>query len=299
MPNQIFLTRPVAIKRKDNTIEISDTERGKSSRAPILQISEIYALYGAEPDGPALSLLSEHKVPLHCFEGNCYAGTWMPYQSILSGQVSQSQYTVLFDHELRIQLAQEITRGALRLRCLVAKNSQAGSMEYWEDRYLKLLSNVYTSPKSALPCIFESVGEIDYERREISGISLDILETCSGFARAAITGAFSRLSLDPWVGVIPKGEKDNSTLIDDMFFLFEPLFVDIWPTAKLPRFPFNSETAVFCKQHLSRTAARDGGRIWSIRSLPVREGYALISSFMGESNYRAARGVGFPKDVIG
>jgi len=67
----------------------------------------------------------------------------------------------------------------------------------------------------------------------------------------------------------------------------------------LPRFPFSSETAVFCKQHLSRTAARDGGRIWSIRSLPVREGYALISSFMGESNYRAARGVGFPKDVIG
>lgn len=51
-----------------------------------------------------------------------YEGSWLPYHSIISGEVSIAQYKLLFDSERRIELGKELVRGACRLRCLVAGN---------------------------------------------------------------------------------------------------------------------------------------------------------------------------------
>lgn len=295
MPNQAFLIRKAGLRRKNNTIEIDDSCSGKKSLIPILQISEIFALEGADVDGPALNLLSEKNVPIHFFEKGLFSGSWMPFISIPSGQVTLAQYSFLFDSDLRLELAKEIVRGAIRLRCMAARKLKPSKGDLWEHRYLSLMSKVYLEAKNVIPEIKELVSEIDNERRAEFGMDMSSLPILQGLAKATVIGSFARLSLDPWVGVLPLRNRYETCLVEDFNFLFEPLFVDLWPIEN----PVDSNSINNMPQnyrdHYRRSAAIDGKRVWSLRSLPVREGYALISHFMGESQYRSVRKVEFPQ----
>lgn len=295
MPNQVFLIKKVVLKRKTNTIEMEDPSGGGKSLIPILQISEIFALEGADIDGPALNLLSEKNVPVHFFDKGHFSGSWMPFISILSGQVSLAQYSFLLDHELRLELAKEIVRGAIRLRCMAARKLKPSSVDLWEDRYLALMSKVYLETKKVIPEIKDLIGELDNERRLELGMDPSSLRLLQGLAKATVIGSFAKLSLDPWVGVLPLGNRSDTCLVEDLYFLFEPLFVDLWPF----EYPKDGKTLEdvprYYRDHYRRPAASDGKRTWSLRSLPVREGYALISHFMGESQYRSVRKVEFPQ----
>ena len=295
MPNQVFLVRKAELRRKSNTIEIEDPVNNKKSLIPILQVSEIFALEGAEVDGPALGLLSEKNVPIHLFEKGLYMGSWMPFASIPSGQVTLAQYSFLFEPELRLELAKEIIRGAMRLRCMVARKIRPLRGDYWEDRYLSLMSKVYLETKTMVPEIKELVNEIDNERRMEFEMDMSSSAIIRGFSRATVIGSFARLSLDPWVGVLPLRNRSDTCLVEDFCFLFEPLFVDLWQMEHSMNNNRVNDMPQQYREHFKKPAANDGKRVWSLRSLPVREGYALISHFMGEAQYRSVRKVEFPQ----
>jgi len=295
MPNQVFLVKKARLRRKNNTIEIEDPDNNQKSLIPILQISEIFALEGAEIDGPALSLLSEKNVPVHLFDTGIYMGSWMPFDSIPSGQVTLAQYSFLFEPELRLELAKEIIRGALRLRCIAARKLKPSRGDLWENRYLSLMSKVYLETKNVIPEIIELVSEIDNERRVESGMDLSSVPLLQGLAKATVIGSFAKLSLDPWVGVLPLRNRFDTCLAEDFCFLFEPLFVDLWPIKNPIDGKSINDMPQHYRDHYRRPAAGDGKRVWSLRSLPVREGYALISHFMGESQYRSVRKVELPQ----
>jgi len=262
---------------------------------PVLQISEIFALGGACPDNAALSLLAEKAVPLHIFDNKTYEGSWMPYMSILSGQVSMAQYMVLFDKDLTLKIAQEIVRGACRLRCSVARKWFRKDADMWESKYLDCLSKIYTKSAPSEKVIREIL-ELDYERITTYLSDIDWYAFAEGIAKATVVSAFSRLSLDPWINALSIMDPCFAALWDDLFFLFKPLMVDLW----LPVFNDWSgdmnEVPDLYRKHFSKIFAQDGQRVWSLRMLPVREGYALISNFLGNSTYRAARRVMIPKD---
>lgn len=303
MPNQLFLVKNVRIRRRKNTLEIEDAGSERRTLIPILQISEIFALQSAECEGPALALLSEKAVPLHLFEDGNYKGSWMPFSSILSGQVSIAQYMVLFDPDLRIQMAQEVIRGGCRLRSAVSRKWFKGNSESWESKYLDVLSAVYANPGKNMTEALQKINELDqlrrkeYEDQKGIDFSTESLRFAEGLAKASILGIFTGLSLDPFVNILREATASFMSLCDDFFFLFEPLFVDLW----LPEFSQWSgkidEISERYKNHFTRICARDGKRAWSLRTLPLREGYALISHFMGQTRYRAARKVEVPSIV--
>lgn len=290
----------VRIRRRKKTLEIEDKESESRTLIPILQLSEIFALQGAECEGPALALLSEKAVPLHLFEDGNYKGSWMPFSSILSGQVSIAQYMVLFDAELRIQIAQEIIRGGCRLRSAVSRKWFKGNSESWENKYLDVLSGVYANPGKNMSKVLATIHELDrlrrieYENQQGIDFPTEKLRLAEGLAKASILGTFAGLSLDPLVNILREETASFFSLCDDFFFLFEPLFVDLW----VPEFSQWSgkidEISERYRNHFTRICARDGKRAWSLRMLPLREGYALISHFMGRTRYRAARKVEVP-----
>jgi hypothetical protein len=303
MPNQVFLVKNVRIRRRKNTLELEDKESESRTLIPILQISEIFALQSAECEDPALALLSEKAVPLHLFENGNYKGSWMPFSSILSGQVSVAQYMVLFDPDLRMQIAQEIIRGGCRLRSAVSRKWFKGNSESWENKYLDVLSAVYANPGKNLSKVLQTIRDLDllrrkeYENQQGIYFPTEKLRLAEGLAKASILGTFTGLSLDPLVNILREGTASFFSLCDDFFFLFEPLFVDLW----LPEFSQWSgkidEISESYRNHFTRICARDGKRAWSLRTLPLREGYALISHFMGQTRYRAARKVEVPSIV--
>lgn len=293
----MFLTEQVKIARHNNTLKLEDPEKGINILIPILQISEIFALGGANPDNAALSLLSEKTVPLHMFERGQYKGTWMPYISIVSGQVSIAQYTVLFDENLALSIAQEIIRGACRLRCGVARNWFPKGYDFWEERYLNCLSRFYADPKNNARKILKTINSLDEDRLAKHVRNLSCYPLVEGVAKATVVSAFSKLSLDPWISVFSCLDVPSSALWDDMFFLFKPLLVDLW----IPMFSEwqgdMNEVPDLYRKHFTKNCAQDGKKNWSLRMLPVREGYALISHFVGNTSYRAARRVVIPKDA--
>ncbi|MDN5319526.1 MAG: CRISP-associated protein Cas1 [Thermovirga sp.] len=278
-------------------MKLENPEKGINILVPILQISEIFALGGASPDNAALSLLSEKSVPLHIFEAGRYKGTWMPYISIVSGQVSLDQYMTLFDEGLALSIAQEIVRGACRLRCGVARNWFPKEDEVWEDRYLNCLSEFYANPKDNAPKVFNTINSLDEDRLTKYIQNVSCYPLVEGIAKATVVSAFSKLSLDPWVSVFSCLDVPSSALWDDLFFLFKPLLVDLW----LPMFGEwqgdMNEVPELYRRHFTKSCAQDGKKSWSLRMLPVREGYALISCFVGNTSYRAARRVVIPKDA--
>ncbi|MBO8154748.1 CRISPR-associated endonuclease Cas1 [Thermovirga sp.] len=284
------------IARHNNTLKLQNPEKDINILIPILQVSEIFALEGTSPDNAALSLLSEKIVPLHIFDKGHYKGTWMPYISIVSGQVSMAQYMVLFDEELTLPIAQEVVRGACRLRCGVARKWFPKDYETWEERYLNCLSEFYANPRGNAQKIFKAINSLDEKRLAKYISDLSCYSLAEGIAKATVVSAFSRLSLDPWISVFSHLSIPFNSLWDDLFFLFKPLLLDLW----LPMFSSWSgdvnEIPELYRKHFTKNCAQDGKKSWSLRMLPVREGYALISHFMGNASYRAARRVIIPKD---
>ncbi|AER65982.1 protein of unknown function DUF48 [Thermovirga lienii DSM 17291] len=201
MPNQLFLFEKVEIGRHINTLKVKNREKDVGVLVPVLQISEIFALGGACPDNAALSLLAEKAVPLHIFDNKTYEGSWMPYMSILSGQVSMAQYMVLFDKDLTLKIAQEIVRGACRLRCSVARKWFRKDADMWESKYLDCLSKIYTKSAPSEKVIREIL-ELDYERITTYLSDIDWYAFAEGIAKATVVSAFSRLSLDPWINAL-------------------------------------------------------------------------------------------------
>lgn len=304
MPHPVYLIRPVKLSRSGGTIEIKGTggagapSRGKKLALPVLQVSEIYALAGAEAEGPLLALLCRHGIPLHLFEEGWYRGSWMPAWGVLSGQVTVAQYTAFGNPDLRFRFAKELLRGAVRLRYLAAKARNPRTAADWESTYFRPLSAFYAEGISGDRAVASSrksdaatatVAEIraaDQKRRREDGWDEDSLRIVRGLCRALVLGSFARLSLDPARGVLCQAS-EAPPLAEDLFFLLEPLLVDFWPPEERP-LRLDEEAVEVFKRHGTRVAARDGGRLWSLRSLAVREGYHLLAAVLRQAAYRAA-----------
>ena len=293
MPRLICITRPSHLCRKNGTIEIREKGQPRGELIPVLQISEIFAFGEVEPDPALLSLLSQYSIPLHGFENGIYQESWMPYSGVVSGKANVEQILTLEDPERRWKIAKEILRGGARLRTAIARLRNPGKADAWEDAYLKILSTTYVGGLESARTSVERFRLLDAQRRLEEGWNKESLDIAVSLARAVVMGAFARLSLDPWIGVIHE-DGVLPPLAEDLFFLLEPILIDTWnafppvkesPMCRAERF----------RSHISRPGAKDGGRTWSLRGLAVREGYAIVAHCVARTPYRAVNRVEIPR----
>lgn len=286
MARLVCITSGVAMSRKNGTILLTEKEGGRSALVPVVQTSEIYALCGAEPDGPLLSLLSQYAVPLHVFDGGKHLRSYLPASAILSGKSVLAQVGHLEDGNRHWLLAREMLRGGARIRCMATRMLRPGEKDEWEGRYLDCLAEGYAAGLEGMPQTLSAFGRLDKEFIGREGWKPDELEYAAGLARAVVMGALSRLSLDPWIGILCS-EEGMPPLACDLLFLYSPLLVWLWPGTGRPC-PGSGNLPDMFRMHISRPAAANGSRLWSLRFLPVREGYAILAHIALGRPYRCA-----------
>jgi hypothetical protein len=272
----------------------SDRSRKKGTLLPILQISELFAFSGAEVEGGGLSLLSEYGIPLHVFQNGRRVRTDLPAEGILAGGVVVEQVRALQYREQSEKLVREILRGAIRLRVSAAARICPGQKEHWEGVYLDLLSRAYLGNTEERLDVCRRIRALDEERRRNYSWNWDGVLLARDLGEAIVLGSFARLSLDPWFSPLEIPDSALPPLAASLAFLLEPLFVDSWSGG--PPKPDDPGLCSRFKRHLTRGMARDGKRVWSLRSLALREGYGITAHIMGKGRYRAVVRTEVPDD---
>lgn len=292
MAEILVFVKPVELKRKQGTIEAVPREGPKAKLIPVLQVSEIFAFQGAEPDPPLLSLLSQNRIPLHLFSHGTYCGTWAPFHGVLSGEMQIRQVLFLEQPSFLESIASEMIRGVIKNRYKVIRRlSSPARQEYWENAYREILVKALTLHPEACGALTGEIRKLDRARRIENGWyprSLDLLE---GFSLALAVGAFSRLSLDPCFGILHR-QTDFPPLAMDLDLLFSPHFVEAWPLEEAPQ-ELTPAVAVRLKKMAARVVLHEGERPVSYRSALVREGHTLGAVFLGEKKYVASRDIDF------
>lgn len=292
MADILVFIKPVILKRKQGTIEALPREGPVGKLIPVLQVSEIFAFQGAEPDPPLLSLLSQNRIPLHLFAGRTYQGTWAPFHGVLSGEMQVRQVLFLENPSLLGTVSAEMMRGIIKNRYKAIKSlSLPARQEYWEGAYREILVKALTRHPSACEPLTNEIRQLDRARRLENGwspLSLDLLQA---FSLALAVGAFSRLSLDPSFGILHRSTP-LPPLAMDLDLLLSPHFIDAWPPGVQPE-ELIPPVAVCLKKMASRVVVTEGGKPVSYRSSIVREGHALGAAFLGERKYVASRDIDF------
>ncbi len=285
MAQVLCFTRPVSLSRKNGTLAVSQGEE-TPRLLPLLQISEIFALGGVAPDPALLSLLSETRTPLHCFGPSGYEGSWMPYQGLLAGRTAQFQYEALCDERRRRELGLRLIKAALLLRLAWVRQVHPDEEEHWEELYLGAFREAQVYPQRPLRHCLEAARAIDDQRRRAWRLSKKGCRNASDLGLALTIGTFANLSLDPWCSLITEGH--SFPLARDLAFLLEPCFVEAALSVRggLPERIENCAESF--QLRLKRPFARDRGRIWSLRTLPLREAYLLLGAIRGGGIYRPA-----------
>ena len=286
MARLICVTSPVTMTRKSGTILLTEKNASRKALLPVVQTSEIFALRGAEPDGPLLSLLSQYAVPLHVFSEGKHVSSYLPATAILSGKTVLAQAQFLEDDVKRWKLAKEILRGGARIRTMAARILRPAEKDEWENRYLECLVEAYGDGLKGLDNTIKTFRKVDDQLLAREEWEEDSLAYANGLARAVVLGALSKLSLDPWFGTLFL-PGPFPPLAEDLFFLFAPLLAWLWPHGGRPN-PDDENLPDRLRKHLARPAATNGARIWSLRYLPVREGYSLLTHFSLGRPYRSA-----------
>lgn len=287
MARVIFLPVEVGISRKNGTIQLTEKQAGRKARVPVVQTSEIFALSGAEPDGSLLSLLSQYTVPLHIFKDGTHISTYIPFASVLSGKSVLAQVRTLEDAKQRWNLAREILRGGARLRCMASRMLRPEEKEEWECRYMDCLAASYAGGVDGTAESLRAFDRIDREFLSRENWDDEELRYADGLSKGVVLGALPRLSLDPWIGILHQEGTDIPPLAADMLFLFSPLLTWLWPRNARPS-PDRRNLPETFRRHMGRRGATNGARTWSLRYLPVREGYALSARFSMGRPYRCA-----------
>jgi CRISPR/Cas system-associated endonuclease Cas1 len=290
MGRVIFLPLEVGISRKNGTIQLIEKQGGRKARVPVVQTSEIFALSGAEPDGALLSLLSQYTVPLHIFKDGNYRSTYIPFAPVLSGKSVLAQVQTLEDAKQRWILVRELIRGAARLRCMASRILRPEEKEEWESRYMDRLASAYAGGLHEAAEHVRKFEEIDREFLKRENWSEEELPYAQGISKGVVLGALPRLSLDPWIGILHCEGSDIPPLAEDLLFLFSPLLTWLWPRNERPS-PAGKNLPEVFRRHMGRRAAKNGARTWSLKFLPVREGYALIARFSMCKPYRCVSNV--------
>lgn len=286
MAQLVCITSDVVLSRKSGTIQLREKNGDRKALIPVIQTSEIFALQGAEPDEPLLSLLSQHAIPLHVFQEGTHAASYLPYASVLSGASALAQIHALEDPDHRWKLARELLRGCARMRIMAARLLRPKETELWENAYLDCLVDVYHRGLEGIPESLNNISAIDEDLLRRQTWSHRQFRYASDIGKAVVLGALSKLSLDPWIGILTD-DGDIPPLAADLLFLFAPIIIWLWPPEKRPA-PGDAKLPDTLRRHLARPAATTGERIWSIRYLPVREGYALLRHFIANAPYRCA-----------
>lgn len=291
MARVIFLPVEVGISRKNGTIQLTEKEgEGRKVRVPVIQTSEIYALSGANPDGALLSLLSQYTVPLHIFKDGEHSATYIPFAPILSGKSVLAQVKTLEDEKQRWILVRELLRGGTRLRCMASRILRPKEKDEWEGRYMDCLSACYSEDTHEATEHVRRFDEIDQEFLRRDNWDEEELAYAKDISKGVVLGALPRLSLDPWIGILHLEGTDIPPFAEDMLFLFSPLLTWLWPRDERPS-PVRKNLPEIFRRHMGRRAAKNGSRIWSLKYLPVREGYALLARFSMGRSYRCVSNV--------
>lgn len=286
LAKMICITSDVSLSRKNGTIHLTGKKDGRKALVPVVQTSEIFALSGAEPDEPLLSLLSQYAIPLHIFDNGIHLASYLPSAAVLSGKTVLAQAKHLENNITRWNLAKEMLRGAARLRCMASRILKPKEKENWENKYLDCLAEGYAAGISGIKETQETMEKIDEEFLKNDNWTDKTLQYARGISKAVVLGSLSKLSLDPWLEIL-SCDDNLPPLACDLLFIFTPLLTWLWPHKNRPR-PERENLPALLRSHLSLPAASNGGRNWSLRYLSVREGYALISHFANGRPYRCA-----------
>ncbi|QTX32146.1 CRISPR-associated endonuclease Cas1 [Aminithiophilus ramosus] len=285
MAQILCFERPVTLSRKNGTLGITGID-GTVRTLPLLQISELFALAGATVEPSLASLLAETRTPLHSFGPDGYEGSWMPFHGLLAGRTAFAQYRALCDGDRRRELGLRLLKAAMLFRLAWVRQLRPGEEEHWEERYLAIYREARVYPQRPLRLALEAVEVVDAARRQAWGLSLRSCRIAADLWLALTIGTFRDLSLDPWCSLVT--EKRSFPLARDLAFLLEPSFVEAFGDG----LPGRSDLwAPLLEDHLRRPFARDGGRVWSLRSLALREGYLLLGAIQSGGIYRPAKNV--------
>lgn len=290
MAQIVFFDRPVELARRNGTMEVKEEGSRKGRLFPLLQATELVALEGAEPAPSLLALLSRYKIPLHIFARGEYRGSWMPATGVLSGAMVRTQYRFLAHDERKRRLERQMLRAAARLRYQVVRVFAPDRLEFWEERYQEIIRKALL-PGADRQATLEAFKEADEDRRAEWCLPEGPVSMIRGLAESLVKGAFARLSLDPWCGILH--DRQGPGLSQDLLLLLEPLLVDACPLARghwsVSRFPVEEY-----RQWLALPAARDGGFTWSLRSLPRREALVLMRTFLGKGDATPGQNLEIP-----
>jgi CRISPR-associated protein Cas1 len=100
------------LHRKDNTLRLCK-EDGSYSDIPIENIYEIYIFSQLTINSALLSLLSKYSIVLHFFNYyEYYTGSFIPRESLLSGDLLVKQVEHYINNEKRIELSKILIKGA-------------------------------------------------------------------------------------------------------------------------------------------------------------------------------------------
>mgnify|MGYP006959908034 CR=1 FL=1 len=293
MPQQVFFVEPVELSARSGVLRVTPPDRGAFALPPA-QTGELFALSGARADPEALALLDRQSIPLHCFRQGILERSFLPSEGIVFGRIPLVQIQTFLDPHRVLLLRREWFRGCIRLRCLaVRRRLPPARRTFWEGAYEDLLVPAYRGDPPALEEMRRRLEEYDRLRRaavEDPGRSERLRHWC----RAICLGVFSRLALDPWLGILPRPQGGTPDLAEDLALLMEPLFVDVPPPARLRG---ERDWARFFKRRGRTVVASDGGRPWSLRTLPLREGYHLIAHCLERQRYRAALRLDLPPSM--
>ena len=223
----------------------------------------------------ALALLDRQRIPLHCFRQGILERSFLPSEGIVFGRIPLLQTQTFLDPQRVLLLRREWFRGCIRLRCLaVRRRLPPARRPFWEGAYEDLLVPAYRGDPPVLEEMRRRLEEYDRLRREEvedPGRSERLRHWC----RAICLGVFSRLALDPWLGILPRPQGRTPDLAEDLALLMEPLFVDVPP----PALDFVRTDA--------RTAWRAEAPATPIRRVPIEGPVSAIGSPAARSQPRA------------
>jgi len=100
------------LKRKENTIRI-ETQNGKKD-IPVEEVAAIYVFGEMDLNSKLLNFLSQHEIPLHIYNYyGFYAGSYLPRERNVSGELLVRQVKHYLDKEKRFYLAFTFVEGAI------------------------------------------------------------------------------------------------------------------------------------------------------------------------------------------
>ena len=244
MKKDRFVFSNGSFKRKDNTLFYCNSE-GKKTVVPIETVRSIYLFGETDLNTKLLNFLAQKNVQLHIFNYyGFYAGSFIPRESLLSGEVIVRQVKKFTKPFWQLLLAKELiaatrdnmcknlayyaNRGKSKLE-EIKTNIEAYSLDKAKDieQLMGIEGNIRKSYYQSFNTIIDQ--EIDFEKR-VKHPPDNMINTLISFGNSmlytAVLSEIYRTQLNPTISFYHKPSYRRYSLALDISELFKPILVD-------------------------------------------------------------------------